>query len=114
LVVAPAGVCLVSLWGPHLGPLTPPAVKERFWLRKQRSPLTAPTVKQRFWLRKQPPRTCCVNCGRINVLKSTRPEWGAAGVNQGVRTAQPAVFDHIVFRERERRERERERERELY
>ena len=84
-------------------PLNAPAVKERFWLRKQRSPLTAPAVKERFWLRKQPPRTCRVNCGCIIVLKSTRPAWGEAGVTQGVRTAQPAVFDHIVFRERETR-----------
>ena len=37
------------------------------------------------------------------VVKSTRPAWGEAGVTQGVRTAQPAVFDHIVFRERETR-----------
>ena len=32
-------------------------------------------------------------------MKSTRPAhtWGDAGVTQGVRTAQTAVFDHIVF-----------------
>ena len=104
-------LCLIAQPGRQAGqpnhrqrvrsPLTAPAVKERFWLRKQRSPLTAPAVKERFWLRKQPPRTCRVNCGCIIVLKSTRPAWGEAGVTQGVRTAQPAVFDHIVFRERE-------------
>jgi len=40
---------------------------------KQRNPLTAPAVKERFWLRKQPPRTCRVNCVCIIVLKSTLP-----------------------------------------
>ena len=69
--------------------------------QRVRSPLTAPAVKERFWLRKQSPRTCRVNCGCIIVLKSTRPAWGEADVTQGVRTAQPTVFDHIVFRERE-------------
>jgi hypothetical protein len=65
--------------------------------QRVRSPLTAPAVKERL----RP--TCRVNCGCIIVLKSTRPAWGEAGVTQGVRTAQPAVFDHIVFRERETR-----------
>jgi len=56
-------LCLIAQPGRQAGqpnhrqrvrsPLTAPAVKERFWLRKQRSPLTAPTVKDRFWLRKQ-------------------------------------------------------------
>ena len=58
-------LCLIAQPGRQAGqpnhrqrvrsPLTAPAVKDRFWLRKQRSPLTAPTVKDRFWLRKQPP-----------------------------------------------------------
>jgi hypothetical protein len=44
-------------------------------------------------------RACAAaECGLgIIVLKSTRPAWGEAGVTQGVRTAQTAVFDHIVF-----------------
>jgi hypothetical protein len=64
--------------------------------QRVRSPLTAPAVKERLR------RTCRVNCGCIIVLnQSTRPAWGEAGVTQGVRTAQTAVFDHIVFRERE-------------
>ena len=37
----------------------------------------------------------------VSFMKSTRPAWGEAGVTQGVCTAQPAVFDHVVFRERE-------------
>ena len=37
----------------------------------------------------------------VSFMKSTRPTWGEADVTQGVRTAQTAVFDHIVFRERE-------------
>ena len=35
----------------------------------------------------------------VSFMKSTRPALGEADVTQGVRTAQPAVFDHIVFRE---------------
>ena len=63
-------------------------------------PLNGPCGQGAF-LVAQATATCRVNCGCIIVLKSTRPAWGEAGVTQGVRTAQPAVFDHIVFRERE-------------
>jgi hypothetical protein len=57
--------------------------------QRVRSPLTAPAVKERFWLRRQPPRTCRVNCGCIIVLKSTRPAhtWGEAGATQSLRKA---------------------------
>jgi hypothetical protein len=33
----------------------------------------------------------------VSFMKNTRPAWEEAGVTQGVRTAQLAVFDHIVF-----------------
>ena len=97
--VAPHGddvlLCLIAQPGRQAGQ---PNHRQRV-----RSPLTAPAVKESFWLRRQLRRTCRVNCGCIIVLKSTRPAWGEAGVTQGVRTAQPAVFEHIVFRERETR-----------
>ena len=110
-------LCLIAQPGRQAGqpnhrqrvrsPLTAPAVKERFWLRKQRRPLMAPAVKERFWLRKQPPRTCRVNCGCIIVLKSTRPAhtWGETGATQSLRKAffcsvQPSC---VLDRERDHR-----------
>ena len=57
--------------------------------QRVRSPLTAPAVKESFWLRRQLRRTCRVNCGCIIVLKSTPPAntWGEAGATQSLRKA---------------------------
>jgi hypothetical protein len=74
-------LCLIAQTGRQAGQ---PNHRQRV-----RSPLTASLVKERFWLRKQSPRTCCVNCGCIIVLKCTRPAhtWGEAGAIQSLRKA---------------------------
>ena len=74
-------LCLIAQPGRQAGQ---PNYRQRV-----RSPLTAPAVKERFWLRRQLRRTCRVNCGCIIVLKSTRPAntWGEADATQSLRKA---------------------------